>query len=243
MAHSRPSSRIRLAALATAGVLSVLAQAPASAVASLEKCRGAIEVVSDKLDTNFKNNVTELPNVVITGCDARIEARRARATSVDFSDSKWTFEGDVHIRIDQPQQGNLKSDRAVVDFRSNQIESVTITGSPAEFEQKRSESKEPARGRAGKIVYDFGTGTVTLSEDAWFSDGDGHEIKSPQLVYNIATQGLGSKSNNSGERVRITIDPQAKKQNGGSASPAPPTGQAAPRDTPPPASAPAPVKP
>jgi lipopolysaccharide transport protein LptA len=251
MAHTRPSSRVCLAALVTAGVLGVLAQAPASGVASLEECKGGIKLESDGLDTNFKSNVTELPNVIITGCDARIEARRARATSVDFEDSKWTFEGDVRIHMDQPR-GSLKSDRAVVAFRNNQIESVTITGSPAEFEQKRAESNSTARGRAGKIVYDFSTGTVTLSDDAWISDGGGKEIKSAQLLYDISKQAvLGtSKAGDGGERVKITINPRASKQNGGNPSATPPTGQSTPRDTPPagaavpaPAPAPAPTTP
>ena len=244
MASSRPSSRIRLAAIAAAAAMGVLAQAPASGVASLEKCQGKIELESKELRTNFKTNVTEMPNVVITGCDARIQARSASATKVDFVDSKWTFEGDVRIHIDQPQQGSLKSDRAVVDFRNNQIQSLTITGSPAEFEQKRGESNGTARGRAGRIVYDFSTGTVTLSDNAWISDGGGKEINSAQLVYDINKQAvLGtSKSGDGGERVKITINPQATKQNGGGSNPAPPTGKSTRRDTPPAAPA-APAKP
>ena len=144
MEYSRPGNRARLAALATAGVLGVLAHAPALAVASLEKCNG-FDVESRELRTNFKTNITELPNVTITGCNARIQARSASTTNVDFANSKWTFEGDVRIRLDQPQQGTLRSDRAVIDFRNSQIQSVTITGSPAEFEQKGSGSRGTAR--------------------------------------------------------------------------------------------------
>ncbi len=196
---------------------------------------------SRELRTNFKTNVTELPNVTITGCNARIQARSASTTNVDFTNSKWTFEGDVRIRIDQPQQGTLRSDRAVVDFRNSQIQSVTITGSPAEFEQKGSESRGTARGRAGKIVYDFSTGTVTLSDDAWLADDAGKEIKSPQIVYDFNRQalvGTSKSGDGGGERVKITINPQAAKKNGSNASPAQPAGQAAPGDTPP-----APAKP
>lgn len=242
MAHSRPSSRLWLASVAAASVLGGLANAPALAVVSLDKCRGKIEVESDKLATNLKSNVTELPNVVITGCDARIQARKASATSVDFADSKWTFDGEVRIRMDQPA-GNLKSDRAIVAFRNNQIESVTITGTPAEFEQTRGESKGTARGRAGKIVYDFSAGTVTLSDDAWFSDG-GREITSAQVVYDLNQQQANatSKVAEDGKRVKITINPQATKQNGASPTPAPPTGQNTSRGTAP-AASPAPATP
>jgi lipopolysaccharide transport protein LptA len=244
MAHSRPSSRVCLAVLACAGVLGVVAQAPALAVASLEKCNG-VDIDSGELRTNFKTNVTELPNVTITGCNARIQALKASTTNVDFANSKWTFEGNVRIRIDQPQQGTLKSDRAVVDFQNSQIQSVTITGSPAEFEQTGTQPRGSARGRAGKIVYDFSTGTVTLSDDAWLADDAGKEIKSPQIVYDFNRQalvGTAKSADGANGRVKITINPQAAKKNGSNASPAPPTGQATPRDTPP-ASPPAPAKP
>jgi lipopolysaccharide transport protein LptA len=229
MARSRPSNRISLAALVTVGAVGVLAHAPAWAVASVENCRDGIEVESDKLIGNFKNNVTELPNVVVTGCDARIEARRGRATKVDFDDSQWTFDGDVRIHMKQPE-GSLKSDQAVVAFRNNQIVSVTITGSPAEFEQKRGDAGGVARGRAGKIVYDLSTGTVTLSDDAWLSDG-GKEIKTAQIVYDIGKQALvgTSKPGEGNQRVKITINPKASKPQSGGQNTAPPAGQGTPR--------------
>ncbi|MEJ1960135.1 MAG: LptA/OstA family protein [Gammaproteobacteria bacterium] len=116
-------------------------------------------------------------------------------------------------------------------------------GYPAEFEQTRGESKGTARGRAGKIVYDFSAGTVTLSDDAWFSDG-GREITSAQVVYDLNQQQANatSKVAEDGKRVKITINPQATKQNGASPTPAPPTGQNTSRGTAP-AASPAPATP
>ena len=106
---------------------SVALTRPAEA-ASLAKCTSQIEVEGDNLDGNLRKNFTELKNVTITGCDARIDARLARFTKLDFEDSRWTFEGNVQIRMDSPQ-GSLSSDQAIVSFRNNQIDKVTSSAS------------------------------------------------------------------------------------------------------------------
>ena len=41
-------------------------------------------------------------------------------------------------------------------FKDNLIARATVVGKPAEFEQKRVDSDQMARGHAGKIVYDVG---------------------------------------------------------------------------------------
>ena len=130
-----------------------------------------IELEGDNLDGDLRKNITELKNVVITGCDARIEAELARVSKLDFEDSRWTFEGNVRIRM-EAQQGSLVRTRRSSNFRNNQIQRVTITGKPAEFEQRRTDSGATARGRAGEIVYELDAGTVQLSDDAWLSDGE-----------------------------------------------------------------------
>ena len=115
----------------------------------------------------------------------RIQSDRAHATGLNFANSKWDFEGNV--RIDAEQRGNLRSDSAVVEFRDNHILRATVTGKPANFEQKRIGSEQMARGHADKILYDVSDGTVRLTEDAWLSDGQS-EISGPVLVYNIRAQ-------------------------------------------------------
>jgi lipopolysaccharide export system protein LptA len=209
--------------------------AQSASAATLSQCSGDIELEGDNLDGDLRKNFTELKNVVITGCDARIEAKLARFSKLDFEDSRWTFEGDVRIRM-EAQQGSLSSDQAVVNFRDNQIQRVVITGKPAEFEQRRTDSGAMARGRAGQIVYELGAGTINLSDDAWLSDGN-TEIQSPTLVYDVRKQQVQASSVRGGrgsERVRLTINPASKngKKNGKapSSSDAPPSGQETPRE-------------
>jgi lipopolysaccharide transport protein LptA len=211
MAPSRPNSLSKpVTLLAAAALVALAGLMPARATAAaLGKCTETIEVEGDNLGANLRQSTTELKNVIISGCDTRIEAQRARVSRLDFEDSNWTFEGNVRIRMEQ-QHGSLRSDLAVVTFRDNQIARVTITGSPAEFEQKRSDSDAIARGRAGKMVYDFAAGTVRLSDDAWISDGS-TEISNPQLEYDIRKQEVKATNKpGAGERVRLTITPKPK---------------------------------
>jgi len=234
MAPSRPSS-LPLPLRALVAALGALAYAHAAQAASFDKCAESIVVESKGGGANFKKNTTEFKDVVISACDMRIEAKRARSTALNFENSTWTFDGDVRIRTEE--RGSLRSDLAVVDFRNNRIDRVTITGSPAEFEQKRTDSDTTARGRARQIVYELSAGTISLTDDAWVSDGGSTEVKGSQLVYDIRQQVvLATSGAGKGDRVRMTITPKSSpkppKSGGKQATPAPAAGPT----TPPPAS-------
>jgi lipopolysaccharide transport protein LptA len=142
----------------------------------------SVDAASSEVD--YKTNTVVFRNVVISQGAMRVQAEHARATGLNFANSRWDFEGNV--RIDAEQRGNLRSDQAVVEFRDNHIARATITGKPAEFEQKRA-NDQIARGHADEILYDVNDGTVRLTEDAWLSDGQ-NEISGPLLVYNIRQQ-------------------------------------------------------
>jgi lipopolysaccharide transport protein LptA len=169
--------------------------------------------------TSFTGGVT----IKVAGCNMEIKAARAETTSLDTDDSSWTLDGNVRIRAEQ-QQSRLSSEHAVVQFRNGEINRITITGDPAEFEQQRPGTNVVTRGRASQIVYEAGAGTVRLvgdasqGEDAWLSDGS-KEIRTPQLVYDIRKAEIrnsgpiegSSKIPGRNDRVTITIDPKASK--------------------------------
>jgi lipopolysaccharide transport protein LptA len=165
-----------------------------------------IEVASSKID--YQGDTVLFKDVVITQGETRVQADRAHATGLDdFNNSRWTFEGNV--RITGEQHGSLKSDLAIVEFKNKYIAKATATGNPAEFEQKRSDIDQVARGRAHEIVYNVTDGTVRLSNDAWVFDGR-NAMTADQLIYSIREQHLqGTANANSGGQVRITIDPNA----------------------------------
>lgn len=168
-----------------------------------------IDVSSSKVD--YKGDTVVFQNVVITQGDTKVQADHAHAIGLDdFDNSRWTFEGNV--RINGEQHGSLKSDQAVVEFRNKYISKATITGNPAEFEQKRTDTTETARGHAREIVYNVNDGTVRLSDDAWLSDGH-NEISGPELVYNIREQRVQGTAGPGGDgRVHIRIEPKADEE-------------------------------
>jgi lipopolysaccharide transport protein LptA len=165
-----------------------------------------IDVASSKVD--YKGDTVEFRDVVITQGETKVQADRAHAVGLDnFDNSRWTFEGNV--RITGEQHGSLKSDVAIVEFKNKYIAKATATGNPAEFEQKRSDIEETARGHAHEIVYNVTDGTVRLSNDAWVWDGH-NALSAAQLVYNIREQHVQAEAEpGSGTQVHLRIDPNA----------------------------------
>jgi lipopolysaccharide transport protein LptA len=180
------------------------APAPPSA---LQPGQPPINLEATSTEVDGRTNTLVFSDVVISQGATRVQADHAHATGLNFANSRWTFEGKV--RIDAEQHGNLRSDQAAIEFRDNRIARATITGKPAEFEQKRAGSDQIARGRAGEIVYDLNDGTVRLTNQAWLTDGQ-NEISGPLLVYNIREQRVqAAASPGTDQRVHITIAPRA----------------------------------
>jgi lipopolysaccharide transport protein LptA len=222
-------------ALATAA----LAQAPAPPAAPAPPGTHSVELLNKDqpvkldaghLDVDYKTKQMIYHDVVISQGSTRVQADTAQATGLNFANSKWTFNGDV--RINAEPRGNLRSDTAVVEFKDNLITRATVTGKPAQFEQKREGTDQIARGHADKIVYDVAEGTVRLTEEAWLSDGQ-NEISGPELVYNIRAQRVQANGGVRGEvqtsapgaadnRIHITIAPRTAKPDAGKST-APPT--------------------
>jgi lipopolysaccharide transport protein LptA len=198
-----------------AALLLVHTASAAATGAPINKCTEATDVKAESFDADYKSNTTQLRNVVISQCDIRVEAKHASATGLNFDNTRWTFDGDV--RVDVENRGSLRSNQAVVDFQNNQISKVTITGNPAEFEQRQTDAAMTARGHADEIVYDVGPGTVRLANDAWLKYGT-TEMKGCTLIYNIrqenvqgGTQPCGSAQvQTPNERLHIRIQPKQK---------------------------------
>jgi lipopolysaccharide transport protein LptA len=185
---------------------------PALAVAAMAANKAAVpgqpQISWDaaSVDGDFKTHMMHLKDVVIKYGTMTVRADEADATGTDFQNSHWTFEGNV--RINAEPRGNLRSDQAVVEFRDNHLVKATVTGKPAEFEQKRADSDQITHGRADEIVYDVNDGTVRLSNDAWLSDGQ-NEISGPVLVYNLREEHVqATAAPGTGQRVHITINPR-----------------------------------
>jgi len=156
-----------------------------------------ITVEARSSDFDYRNSVLVFNDVTIVQGATRITAERAQASGLDFEDSSWEFSGSVQILM---SDGSLASDAARVRFAGGEIQSATVTGVPATFEQRRQ--AELTKGRANRIDYDLGRGTVELAGEAWLSDGR-NEITGATLVYSTGSQRVISR-----EQVTITISPR-----------------------------------
>lgn len=172
------------AALALA--LGLLGLSRGTAAATATNCANA-EIVLDarSMEAATRTNDAVLHDVVITQCDVRIQGSEARVSGgLNFDSGQLVMSGDVRISA---EGGHITSDKAVVSFRNRLISQATITGSPAQFEQKRDDGNI-SRGRAGTIDYQPASGTVSLSDDAWLTTDGKNQISAKTLVYNIRTQ-------------------------------------------------------
>lgn len=198
-----PRRRATGATLALA--LAVSGAAPAFAQVPRVQPDTPITVDARSSDFDYKQGTLVFKGVRIAQGALAVEADQATATGLEFEDSRWTFQGNVRITT---EDGSMQANEARVQFAKNQISNALVTGGPASFQQKRADGI--ARGRANRIEYDFGKGTVRLGEGAWLSDGK-NEITGRTLVYSMRDRRvLATASEQNSERVRITINPQQK---------------------------------
>jgi lipopolysaccharide export system protein LptA len=201
----RAPRRLAASAAALSAALAVTVAATSFAQVPRIQPDAPITVDARSSDFDYKKGTLIFKSVRISQGLLAVEADTATATGLEFEDSRWTFEGNVRITT---EDGSLRANEARVQFAKNQISNAVVTGGPASFEQKRPTGL--ARGRANRIEYDFGNGTVRLSGGAWLSDGK-NEITGRTLVYSMRDRRvLATASEQNSERVRITINPQQK---------------------------------
>jgi lipopolysaccharide transport protein LptA len=159
----------------------VIQQGGENMAAPIPSANSPISYEAQSMNADVRTHVMHLEHLTLTAGNVTVKADRALASSSDFKNTRWTFDGNVRISADA--QGNLRSDKAVVEFQDNQLKRATATGSPAEFDQKRANSDVVTRGRADEIVYEADPGTVRLS-NAYVTDGK-NELQGPVIMYSV----------------------------------------------------------
>jgi lipopolysaccharide export system protein LptA len=91
-------------------------------------------------------------------------------------------------------RGSLWADQAILEFRDGELAQVTAIGSPAHFEQRRTDSRGTEHGYADEITYDAKQDIVRLSGHAELSDGRGVQISAPVFVYHVRDDRLQGDS-------------------------------------------------
>ena len=206
MATSSKSNLLALLCASLAMGLLGVAEAATAPCANQE-----IVLEGQPLEMEYRNNAAVLRDVVITQCSVRIQAAEADIRGgLNLENSHMTISGDVRITA---EGGSLSSDKAIVSFRNKLISAATITGTPAQFEQKR-EDGTTARGRANTIIYETTSGTVSFNTDAFLSYGR-NEATGQQFVYNIRSQSVQARKPDSAggnDRIRVVIQPDKPPQ-------------------------------
>ena len=190
----------------TKACLLAIALWPALTIAQVSDLDLRLPMSLDAETTSYdgKNSLLMFTGLRLSQGHIGIEADEGRATRMDFEDSVWQFNGNVIIDI---ENGHIECDAAELKFDEFQLKLATVTGSPATFELRRTETGEVTYAEAGKLVYDIGSGVIEFSEHATITEG-GNQISSDFLVYNIAEQRINAESSGSEDgRVRITYTP------------------------------------
>ena len=186
--------------------LALLATAPCAAEEILSRDL-PISLDADSSEIDRGNDRLVFRNVTISQGDTRINAREAVASTLDFANSVWTFEGDVRIRL---AGTSIASNQAQLTFTDYNLQGAVVQGSPATFEHIGEERQ--AEGRASLLEYDAAAGVVRLSREAWLAE-DGKEISGNVLTYDInAERVVADRGEDEDQRVRIIIDPASLEQ-------------------------------
>ena len=142
----------------------------------------------------------------------------ANSTDGTLGDGVTTLLGSVDIR-----QGTLRilADEAEVEKTDGKVRQLTLRGDPAELEQE-IEQQGRVKARARLIVYEVGSGIVTLSGNADV-DHPQYQIRGETLTYDMNIQHFrGQGEDDGGGRIHIRMEPEvAPDLQGGATGPGP----------------------
>lgn len=161
-----------------------------------------INLDADSSEFDRKNNTLFFRGLHITQGVFSIEADEATVAKLDFENSRWTFTGNVVIESNDTK---AYSDRAVVLFQEHHVANATMHGIPVRFAQANAANGKTTEGRANKMEYDLGSGVISMSENAWLSDG-ANEVSGNRISYDLVSEYIIADSDETGQ-VRMKINP------------------------------------
>lgn len=212
---------IRKLSISLAWAASLAASAPGSAqqapdvpdVEILKSLPIDLDATSSEFDR--KRNRLVFRDLRIRQGPLSIDADEATATRLDFENTRWEFSGNVRL---ENTGTTAWADYADILFEEHQIRSAAMTGQPVRFEQiavsTRDESVTTTRGRANALEYDVDSGVVSMSQDAWLSDGS-NEVSGDRISYDLNREIISADANESGQvRMKIIPPEDALKSDG-----------------------------
>ncbi len=161
-------------------------------------------------NTIVSENRTVFYRLRITQGNMRIEAEKGiTQAGTDFSESSWEFEGNVEIDIENAE---IRADAADLKFINYELVRAEVEGEPASFSDVNAETGERTEGQAERFVYNLSDQVIRFEDSTSIRDSR-NSVTGRLLKYDLVNQNIVFEGDEqSGERVRITIQPPPDAQ-------------------------------
>jgi|GEM_PF-840052 len=130
-----------------------------------------------------------------------INSDGASITDLNNETTVFTFLGNVEIISDIVI---IKCDKAVLEFKENELKNARFTGKLSSFQQFDNERELIASGTAEVFEYDHITNILRMETNAWVNNGS-NEVSGNLITYNLVKRNIIADSEN-GLPVKLIID-------------------------------------
>ena len=130
-----------------------------------------------------------------------INSDGANITDLNNETTVFTFLGNVEIISDIVV---IKCDKAVLEFKENELKNARFTGKLSSFQQFDNERELIASGTAEVFEYDHITNILRMETNAWVNNGS-NEVSGNLITYNLVKRNIIADSEN-GLPVKLIID-------------------------------------
>ena len=130
-----------------------------------------------------------------------INSDGASITDLNNETTVFTFLGNVEIISDIVL---IKCDKAVLEFKENELKNARFTGELSSFQQFDNERELIASGTAEVFEYDHITNILRMETNAWVNNGS-NEVSGNLITYNLVKRNIIADSEN-GLPVKLIID-------------------------------------
>ena len=133
--------------------------------------------------------------------DLNINSDGASITDLNNETTVFTFLGNVEIISEIV---TIKCDKAVLEFKDNELKNAKFTGELSSFQQFDNERELIASGAAEVFKYDHITNILKMETNAWVNNGN-NEVSGNLITYNLVKRNIIADSEN-GLPVKLIID-------------------------------------
>ena len=130
-----------------------------------------------------------------------INSDGASITDLNNETTVFTFLGNVEIISEIVI---IKCDKAVLEFKNNELKNAKFTGELSSFQQFDNERELIASGTAEVFEYDHITNILRMETNAWVNNGS-NEVSGNLITYNLVKRNIIADSEN-GLPVKLIID-------------------------------------